>query len=254
MLELIKDIEETLENGNIRCSLGMALTLPDICGIVEFPEYKEEVSKRYIGWCEKYLFNQGFLPSRIIDLDNPDNNGEKSRIIEPDMCFKLRCAYLHSGNLELNQREKDSFPKFHLRLTSSIDNGIYLAKITSSANGEVTDVHIDARNLIKVLCNAAKEYYENSDKKSEFENHHVEILDVEYELNIIHNAEREFLEFQKNKNNIKSYDELSDKAKTIHKLIVDGEKEALAKKINDPFNFYAIMELYEGEFIKLKKE
>ena len=172
MLELIKDIEETLENGNIRCSLGMALTLPDICGTVEFPEYKDEVSKRYVEWCKKYLFNQGFLPSYIIDLDNLDNVREKSRIIEPEMCFKLRCAYLHSGNLELNQRAKDSFPKFHLRLTSSNDNGIYVGKITNSENGEVTDVHIDARNLIKVLCNAAKEYYENSDKKSEFENHH----------------------------------------------------------------------------------
>ena len=253
MIVLIDEIEKVLENGNVRCSLGMALTLPDICGIVEFPEFKDKVYDRYVGWCEKYLFNQGFIPSTIIDLDNPNSVGEKSRIINPDMCFKLRCAYLHSGNLELNQRKNDSFPKFHLRLTSSDDNGIYVSKITSSSNGEVTDVHIDARSLIKVLCNAAKEYYETSNKKSEFKNHHVDILDVESELNIVRIAEKEFLEFQKNKANVQAYDELSERAKSIHMLIVKEERETLIKMINNPFNFYAIMELFEGEFIQFKE-
>ena len=108
--------------------------------------------------------------------------------------------------------------------------------------------------MIKVLCNAAKEYYENSDKKSEFENHHVEILDVEYELDIIHIAKREFLKFQKNKEDVESYNELSERAKKLYKLIVEGEKEILIKMLDDPFNVYAMAELYEGKFILIKND
>ena len=42
MLELIEEIEMAISNGLIRCALGMALTLPDICGIVEFPQYGKD--------------------------------------------------------------------------------------------------------------------------------------------------------------------------------------------------------------------
>ena len=78
MIDLINDIESSLKNNNIRCSLGMALILPDICGQIEYPN--DSIKDRYVKWCKCYLYNQGFLPDCIIDLDNPNVTGEHSRI------------------------------------------------------------------------------------------------------------------------------------------------------------------------------
>lgn len=254
MLDLIHDIELALDNENIRCALGMALTLPDICGIVEFPECNK-VEKRYVGWCDSYLFNQGFFPTCVIDVDNPTKKGEHSRAITGDMCYKLRCAYLHSGNLELNQREYDDFPVFHLQLTSSEENGIYMGKDSKDSTGKICDKHIDARHLIRVLCNAAKDYYNSSGNKDGFTNHHIEILDIEYELQRVEASKIKFLKRQKEKANIRSYDELSKEAKEICGLVVADEKETIIKMMDhNPDAVMALMELLEGEFISIDKK
>ena len=50
MLKLINEIRTSVKAGLFRCALGMALTLPDICGQVEYPKEKS-VGKRY----EEYL-------------------------------------------------------------------------------------------------------------------------------------------------------------------------------------------------------
>lgn len=253
MLDLIHDIEIALENGNIRCALGMALTLPDICGIVEFPGCNK-VEKRYVGWCDSYLFNQGFFPSRIIDVDNPSKQGELSRAITGDMCYKLRCAYLHSGNLELNQRESDDFPVFHLQLTSSEENGIYMGKDSQNTKGKIQDKYIDARHLIRVLCNAANDYYKSSSNKEKFKNHHVDILDIEYEMRRVEASKAKFLKRQKEKDNIRSYDELSEEAKEMYGLVVADKKEIIIKMMDhNPDAVMALMELLEGEFISIDK-
>lgn len=253
MLDLIHDIERALDNGNIRCALGMALTLPDICGIVEFPGC-EKVEKRYVGWCNSYLFNQGFFPAHVIDVDNPSKKGELSRAISGDMCYKLRCAYLHSGNLELNQRKNDDFPVFHLQLTSSEENGIYTGKESKDSTGKISEKHIDVRYLIRVLCNAAKDYYNSSSNKDSFINHHIEILDIEYELQRVETSKNKFLKRQKEKTNIRSYDELSEEAKEIYRLVVADEKETIIKMMDhNPDAVMAMIELLEGGFISIDK-
>ena len=251
MMDLIKDIELALSNGNIRCALGMALTLPDICGIVEFPGCKK-VEKRYVEWCNGYLFNQGFYPSHVIDLDNPTVVGERSRAIAGELCYKLRCAYLHSGNLELNQREQDDFPTFHLELTSSDENGFYIGKDSKDTSGKILDKHIDARYLIRVLCNAAKEYYDNSDKKNAFKNHHIKILDIQSEMKRVGESKTKFLKRQMDKTDIHAFGELSEGAKRMYELVMAGERGEIIELMDgDPDIVMAMMELLEGGFIFL---
>lgn len=253
MIDLIKDIEAALLSDNIRCALGMALILPDICGIVEFPGCKK-VEQRYVGWCNTYLFNQGFYPTHIIDLDNPTEIGERSRAITGDLCYKLRCAYLHSGNLELNQKENDDFPIFHLELTTSNESGIYIGKDSKDSSGKVLDKHIDARYLIRVLCNAAKEYYYNSEKKDVFNNHHIKILDIQSEMKRVGESKTKFLLRQMNKKDIHSFNELSEDAKRMLDLIENDQKDKIIKSMDGNTDVVmAMMELLEGGFIYLDK-
>lgn len=168
MLDLIMDIENSLKHNCLRVALGMALTLPDICGQVEYPQV-DKVGERYIKWCDQYLKNQGFIT----------NGDSGNKVISGDMCYKLRCAYLHSGNIELNQREKDDFPKFRLLMCSKDDDGIYCEPLHKDLQGEDIMFTVDVRHLTTALCNAAKEYYEKHENKTDFKNHHIKIDDVE---------------------------------------------------------------------------
>lgn len=165
VLDLINDIEDALKHNCLRVALGMALTLPDICGQVEYLEIKA-VNDRYIKWCDNYLKNQGFI-------------SEKDKVISGDMCYKLRCAYLHSGNLELNQRKNDDFPEFHLLMCSKDDEGIYCEPLHRDLQDKDLIVTVDVRHLTKVLCAASVEYYNQHDKKEDFKTHHIEIDNVE---------------------------------------------------------------------------
>lgn len=168
MIDLIKEIENCVKSNNLRCALEMALTLPDICGIIEYPAEKSS-KNRYVKWCEKYLFNQGYYPYFVVDDHKKCEEWEKVRAIEPAMCYKLRCAFLHSGNLKLNQKNNDNFPVFNLHISSSMENGIYVDKIVSDSK----EISMDIRKLARLLCNAAKDYYDSYEDKQDFIDHHI---------------------------------------------------------------------------------
>ena len=127
-----------------------------------------------------------------------------------------------------------------------------MGKDSKDSTGKISDKHIDARYLIRVLCNAAKDYYNNSNNKDNFTNHHIEILDIEYELQRVEVSKTKFLKRQKEKANIKSYDELSEEAKEIYRLVVADKKETIIKMMDhNPDAVMAMMELLEGGFISV---
>jgi hypothetical protein len=224
----------------------MALTLPDICGKVEFPNI-DKAGERYISWCRDYLFNQGYVPSLVVDYSKPSDEWDKVRAIEPEVCYKLRCAFLHSGNLELNQRSKDNYPNFCLHISSSEENGIYTDSKLSDDKLGINQLSLDVRKLVKVLCNAAKEYYRNHEPKSDFESHDVQVVDVEKEAGEFVEAKNKFHRLQATKKDLKSYEELSDNAKLVFYRVLNGEQKAIQKELQtDKELLFAVNELVEA--------
>ena len=242
MLDLINDIENALKNNCLRVALGMALTIPDICGQVEFP--KLDVGERYTKWCDKYLKNQGFIKT--------GNSGDK--VIPGDMCYKLRCSYLHSGNLELNQRKKDDFPEFHLLMCSKDDGGIYCEPLHKGSQDKDLIVTIDARHLTQVICNAAKEYYGLYGNKDDFKNHHIMIEDVEEISNIVQTAKQVVFDIISKKKDNTDPRELSENTKNLlnnPRLFKESFDSANAEeRINAMVASY---ELCAGGFIDFNK-
>lgn len=57
MIDLIKEIQNTLSANCLRVALDIALTLPDICSQVKYPKIKS-VGERYSKRCNTYLRNQ----------------------------------------------------------------------------------------------------------------------------------------------------------------------------------------------------
>ena len=247
MLDLINDIEKALQCNCLRVALGMALTLPDICGQVEYPEIKA-VGERYIKWCDNYLKNQGFITI--------GDSGDK--VISGDICYKLRCAYLHSGNLELNQREKDDFPEFRLLTCNKEDKGIYCEPLHKDLQGNDLMITIDVRHLTFVLCNTAKEYYENHEDKTDFKNHHIIIDDVEKiaEKNV--KMKQEFKNILLSKKNISDPKELSNNAMSLLKMLNEDREKVmhLLFSNNEDEEIDTILAMYEliyCGFLQLKE-
>jgi hypothetical protein len=85
-------IRDSLENKNWYAALTLALTLPDICGRLEFPE--KSSSKRFIHWFNNYLVDKYTL--KIRDYTHVFLSGEDA--------YALRCAYLHQGEVNIEDQ------------------------------------------------------------------------------------------------------------------------------------------------------
>lgn len=257
MIELIEEILYCLENNKLRVALGMALTLPDICGKIEFSN-KMSVTDRYVNWCKKYLFNEGYLT-----VNQGENNieQEKYRVIDPLHCYKLRCAYLHSGNSVLNQRQADDFPEFELRISSSEEEKIYLEPFymesCKKCDDKIKKITVDVRHLCKVMCNTAKKYYDQHQKK-DFIEHSFKIVDVEKIADSWRQCKINAQNIMRKKNNPNSYEELSESAKILLNTINEnGINEIMPESLDsekDKETMKAILELIMSEMILYSPE
>ncbi len=248
MLKLVEEIEASLKDQHLRCAIGMALTLPDICGQVEYPSEKC-VRKRYADWCDQYLLNQGF----VTYLESTEQN--EQHILSGEICYKLRCAVLHSGNIELNQGKNDRNLFFELRISSTIDTGIYVEPYMVNDKGETVHITLDVRHLCHVLCNAAREYYQKHEPKSDFSEHQISIIDVETDARKNFEWKRSLLERQSKKTNVKDINQLSDTAKDLLRKMSGGEKQIVIEKLKSEQDVQVItdiLELLQGGFINFR--
>lgn len=76
----LTDMLRSLCAGAQHSALALALTLPDICGSIEYPN-EGKVGVRYRNWCDTW--------GRMLAVSGAD-------------CYALRCAYLHSGSEEFS--------------------------------------------------------------------------------------------------------------------------------------------------------
>ena len=104
MDDLIKALELSVANKNWYGALFVAMSVPDICGYLEYPT--EGSQARYERWFKKYM-----LPkySRCIGGDSTPHI-----FMSPSDCYALRCALLHEGREEITeQRARKALDRFH---------------------------------------------------------------------------------------------------------------------------------------------
>lgn len=88
MQNFIEATRKAINNKNWYGALFIALTLPDICGKLEFPELSSE--KRYKDWFDRYM-GAKYQYNDNIFLSSND-------------CYALRCALLHEGSDDITQQ------------------------------------------------------------------------------------------------------------------------------------------------------
>ncbi|WP_246010437.1 MULTISPECIES: hypothetical protein [Bacillaceae] len=114
MLEKIKDIRLALYNQNYQAALALSLTLPDICGQIEYPNLKRRDGRRNIGqqyatWFNDWVNHYYADPTGWTD----DYSKAKSPIFTGEMCYSLRCSFLHEGNSDIPEWDEKEDSDFH---------------------------------------------------------------------------------------------------------------------------------------------
>lgn len=158
MIEQIKSINDALETENHLAALALALTLPDICGQIEYP--KLGVGQRYKHWFHNWVEHFYADPQGWTNEETINSSGKAiNPSLTAEMCYALRNAFLHSGNSDLGSKAKDF--DFKLSLLGADYRGEMRGRNRKVLN---RSIWIDVSRLCKNLSKAAEDYYEHKGK------------------------------------------------------------------------------------------
>lgn len=151
--ELIKEIAIALKNDCWFVALNTALTLPDICGKAEYPDYGDK--RRYIEWLKKYE----------LGIDN---------FIKASEVYALRNCMLHQGTPSIKGNGKN-IDEFEIIINSNKQSSITMGAIYNTPDKYVLSVNV--LHICQMLCRSAKAYYDKNKDKLKFFNYRVVSLD-----------------------------------------------------------------------------
>lgn len=178
-LDRVREIELNVRDGRWQSALALALTLPDICGGIAFPDvvrrYRDgkvmldrqgvpvrDVGGQYIRWYETYA-------APFFKLREED---EMPYICGP-RCWQLRCEYLHQNKGFVNDEDEPA-SRFHL----GVNCGTSVCQTEQSDGGDgVVDIRIDIEQFCLRMCRAAESYYEAVHRTEDFSLYHTPVLD-----------------------------------------------------------------------------
>lgn len=161
--QIVKEINICLENECFLSALGMALTLPDICGKAEYPT--DGVTKRYIKWTNEYIsaYEKDDSPYGI---DMPYLSGE--------VLYNLRNAILHQGNPNIVSFEiKDircKVDEFNLVIGSTFSGDTSSVHYGNDQQIVYRRLDVNIVNLCTKLTRTAEGYYCENHEKFNFFN------------------------------------------------------------------------------------
>lgn len=178
-LNRVEEVEFNIQDRRWQSALALALTLPDICGGIAFPDivkrYRDgrvmldrqklptrDVGGQYIRWFDTYASN-------FFKLSESD----RLPYICGERCWQLRCEYLHQNKGFLNDEEEQRV-RFHL----GVNCGTSVCQMKEdmvSSDGQ--DIRIDIEQFCLRMCQAARSYYEATHTEKDFSLYHTPVLD-----------------------------------------------------------------------------
>ncbi|CDO04271.1 hypothetical protein BN988_02825 [Oceanobacillus picturae] len=185
MLDKIKDINHALRNKSYLSALALSLTLPDICGKIEYPHFKHkngkrDVGKQYATWFENWV-DQFFADNTgwIKDYTKAKNPYFTGR-----MCYSLRCSFLHDGNSDIgswgDKEDAEFYYSYDFELALGEADSIGLSWVNQASNNskitKTKTVRVNIDKLCKSICQAAENYYQEKDPIL-FKDHKINFLD-----------------------------------------------------------------------------
>lgn len=184
MQEVIDSIRDAINKECWLPALAMALTLPDICGQIEYPDLIHNNGKRNVGAQYKTWFHE-HAESYFVDDAGFDENGYAKRpFLTADMCYNLRCELLHAGNddvsFEYGETEERFEYDYDFELRVNACNSYGEHWITPQC-GEVALKHVhvcvDVASLCECLCDEAEKFFHDVNDEV-IAGHTIKIMDI----------------------------------------------------------------------------
>lgn len=188
MRQYIEEIRKSLEQKCYISALALALIIPDIGGAIEFPECKRKDKKgrefrnikaQYSAWFEKWVQPPYVALKNSLD----DNLIDQKNYFTGEMCYSLRCQFLHEGNSNIRPYGRESGEngvKVEYVFELSINGGEAYGKITEESNEYIEMirymVRINVEELCERICKGAEDFCQDR-KQDEFRNHVLKIID-----------------------------------------------------------------------------
>lgn len=168
MLKIIEVIQDANAKNCPLPALALALTLPDICSQIEYPNEKN-VGYRYRNWYNNHVHkHEAFhctLNTQSISNDSSCQSMEEMlHKFNGYACYKLRCLLLHQGEAAINGEIKYDNLYFHVHDGVSVQTDL-----PASSTGKPTEhISINSKLLCDYLCLYAKKYYNEHTNKHLF--------------------------------------------------------------------------------------
>lgn len=172
----INEVRLCVEHQMWQAALALALTIPDICGQIKFSDLKKKdrngkeisasIGDKYSKWFHEYVEHH-FADAQGWNSDgfavNPYFTGE--------MCYQLRCAFLHSGD-DTTQKPNDKIKyKFSLCINSC-------DSISLNSDDQIIGVTIDVSNLCGYIAEGALRFYHEWSKPQDFTDRKCKWIDI----------------------------------------------------------------------------
>lgn len=184
MKTIIKQIRSALKHHYPLPALALALTLPDTCGAIAYPNPKNHSKIRYIKWFDEWVSPQ------FADHTGYSEDGKPLRpYFNSNMCYSLRCKFLHESNSDIETtnfyKGDDTDHEFCDYQFELVVNGCnsygksWMAPHNSTTREKTTyRVSIDICNLCETICDAVERFIETRDME-DFFNHQISYIDIE---------------------------------------------------------------------------
>lgn len=161
MNNFIHSIQLSIEQKNWYGALTLALTMPDICGKLEFP--KQHTNKRYINWFEKYLGN----------IYKTTIHGEVHVFLSGRDAYALRCSYLHGGEADITKQKQQEI----------LDGFVFLAsndplKKPSHCNRINEILQLDTQVFCEDIVEGVKKWIEDNKHKESIQSAASSMLEI----------------------------------------------------------------------------
>lgn len=98
----LSEIQKALDCKLYQSALSLALTVPDICGQINYPHLKK-TGERYKKWFDNYVKNDYIYNPEYSQDHTAFTDGKY--YFDGAACYALRCAFLHSGNDEVKGKD-----------------------------------------------------------------------------------------------------------------------------------------------------
>jgi hypothetical protein len=110
----VRDLHHAVNAGALYSALALALTIPDICGAIEYPN-EQITNRRYRAWFDAWC---GFHQSQMTAAD----------------CWALRCTYLHLAREEFAGEAAAFAALARIQFTVGQSDGGWLSKYIEPAS------------------------------------------------------------------------------------------------------------------------